>query len=1001
MDITYLPLLALLINLFVGIIIFVRGAKYTLARHFFALCVTMAIWALLDFLSISATDKESAWWFGGIRTIASISAVTTLFHFSLRVTDHPVDKNRWYPFFIYLPIVVIGYLRLNTTLFASGMQMLSYGYDIVAGQLYIVPVAYGFLLSIATLFILTMQLRKERDPIKASQLKYIIAGASMPLLSSALVYTVLPMLGINVKFLASIFVAAIPVIIGISISQNQLLMPFSLFAGSIRSKIFSISVLSTFIIILPGIFFIYSSSKTNIYSQLEQQISLIIEQHQETVEAYFKNTFQNFTVLSKRTELSELLLSEDKSSDSASYKNAKEELLRIAQTFDQINTISLIDTNGKVVISSANVQSVPLSRFKHITKSTFSKIERQQDKLVYYLVSPIADDNNRYFIGYLISEFNADHLYEQLHNFHGSTLTSTLYLTDQTNILISPIKDYDNELVLSQRMPETVQSICNLQSTHTAAVPFSITKYIDFTGNNVLGAASQLNSMPWCLVLEVNESEATQPLRNILLTALLISLFSIVAITIISEWLGKIISSPIIALEASTKIVSQGDYSHKVAINTNDEIGALSKAFDQMTTSLKESRETINEQVQEQTKDLVQQKDALVRQQKQMVTILTELEDEKEKSDLLASDLEKFQRAVANASDHIVITDQDGYIVYANASVERITGFKPDEILGQKAGSKQNWGGQMSPAFYKKMWNIIKVQKSSFSGEVTNMHKNGEKYNVFATITPIFNKDDEVQFYLGIERDITKEKEIDQAKTEFVSLASHQLRTPLSAINWYTEMLLEGDAGKLNEEQRNYLMEIYAGNQRMVDLVTSLLNVSRLELGTFTIEPEPFQINDLAADAIKELHPLISTKSIQLNTEFAKMPLINVDKKLTYIIFQNLLSNAFKYTPNGGSVLLKIQKKGIYATITIADTGMGIPKEQQPHIFEKLFRASNAKESVTEGTGLGLYIIKSILDHTGGKIDFSSEIGKGSTFTVKIPLKGMRKKKGTKRLEIK
>jgi PAS domain S-box-containing protein len=330
--------------------------------------------------------------------------------------------------------------------------------------------------------------------------------------------------------------------------------------------------------------------------------------------------------------------------------------------------------------------------------------------------------------------------------------------------------------------------------------------------------------------------------------------------------------------------------------------------------------------------------------------------------------------------------------------VERITGFSPIEVIGQKAGGRENWGGQMQPAIYKKMWTTIKVEKKPFSGELVNIKKDGQLYNVFATITPVLDKDGEVQFFLGIERDITREKMIDKAKSEFVSLASHQLRTPLSAINWYTEMLLDGDAGPLTKEQKEYLHEIYTGNQRMVDLVTSLLNVSRLELGTFAIEPTEGDLVAMSQNAIKELTPLITAKKLQVTETYGKVPPICVDKKLMYMIFQNIYSNAVKYNPEGGKITVGIAIDKKKVIITATDTGMGIPKEEQGQIFTKLFRANNAKDSVTEGTGLGLYIVKSILDQAGGKISFTSEVNKGTTFTVTLPLTGMKPKDGTKKL---
>lgn len=246
---------------------------------------------------------------------------------------------------------------------------------------------------------------------------------------------------------------------------------------------------------------------------------------------------------------------------------------------------------------------------------------------------------------------------------------------------------------------------------------------------------------------------------------------------------------------------------------------------------------------------------------------------------------------------------------------------------------------------------------------------------------------------------VKKLKQIDKAKSEFVSLASHQLRTPLSTVNWYAEMLLAGDAGKLNDEQKKYIEKAYKGNQRMIKLVNSLLNVSRLELGTFVIETEPTDIVKLARSVIDEQKSKSDAKKIKITPHLSKgMPSIQADPNLLRMVFQNLLSNSIKFTPENGKIEFEISSGSKDIKIRVSDTGLGIPKNQHDKIFTKFFRADNVKEQDTDSTGLGLYIVKSIVEHSGGKIWFESEENKGTTFFVTLPLKGMEKKEGSKTL---
>lgn len=246
---------------------------------------------------------------------------------------------------------------------------------------------------------------------------------------------------------------------------------------------------------------------------------------------------------------------------------------------------------------------------------------------------------------------------------------------------------------------------------------------------------------------------------------------------------------------------------------------------------------------------------------------------------------------------------------------------------------------------------------------------------------------------------MTREKEIDKAKTEFVSLASHQLRTPLSAISWYTEMLLNGDAGEINEKQKEYLNEVYYGNQRMIDLVNALLNVSRIEMGSFIVEPEEVDVVTLFNSVVLELKQKIEQKRLNVVTNFSKnFPKLFLDKKLMRIILQNIFSNAVKYTQEMGTISIGAKVESGFLEVEVKDNGFGIPKDEQVKIFDKLFRATNVREKETDGTGLGLYIVKSILDHSGGSISFESVENEGTTFVVKIPSTGMSKKDGERQL---
>lgn len=272
------------------------------------------------------------------------------------------------------------------------------------------------------------------------------------------------------------------------------------------------------------------------------------------------------------------------------------------------------------------------------------------------------------------------------------------------------------------------------------------------------------------------------------------------------------------------------------------------------------------------------------------------------------------------------------------------------------------------------------------------------------------------RLHSGVAQDLTKHRELARAKTDFVALASHQLRTPLSIIKWYVDFLRSGDAGAVTGEQKKYLEQVYVSNERLIELVNALLDVSRIDVGTFSIEPEPTDIEQKADAALKKFTPDIEKRGIIIEKHYDVLPIINLDPRLTKIVFENIISNAVKYVPDKGIIKIEIKRTDADVLIKISDNGCGIPREQQPQVFTKLFRADNVRRIESIGTGMGLYIVKAIIEKSGGKIWFQSpsleflsadeqkanKLGttdrRGTTFFITIPLRGMKKRSGTKKL---
>lgn len=377
-------------------------------------------------------------------------------------------------------------------------------------------------------------------------------------------------------------------------------------------------------------------------------------------------------------------------------------------------------------------------------------------------------------------------------------------------------------------------------------------------------------------------------------------------------------------------------------------------------------------------------------------------EDLNNERNMAESVRQKDEAILASIGDAVFAIDLNQKITLFNPAAGAMSGYSQQEAIGAVYHDilpfVSEKTGQLDNAFIKK---ALDGKMASMKTSTMLRRKDGSFVAVADSAAPIYDLDKKLIGVIVVFRDVSKERALDRAKSEFVSLASHQLRTPLSAINWYSEMLLDGDAGDLNDDQREYTHEIYEGNKRMVELVDSLLNVSRLEVGKLKNEPKETSLIELENSLSKELRTSVLAKKMIMKNNIEKhLPNVFADPKLLRMILQNLLSNAVKYTAEKGTVVLtmrlakseelskaKLRHNQQYVYISVADNGYGIPLEQQGKIFEKLFRADNVRKLDVEGTGLGLYIIKEVALKLGGAIWFDSDEGKGTTFHVIIPVK--------------
>lgn len=342
---------------------------------------------------------------------------------------------------------------------------------------------------------------------------------------------------------------------------------------------------------------------------------------------------------------------------------------------------------------------------------------------------------------------------------------------------------------------------------------------------------------------------------------------------------------------------------------------------------------------------------------------------------------EQTDAILAAAGDAIIITDSNSLIEYTNPAFTLLTGYYPEEVIGKNPSLLKS--GQTPRHIYTEMWQVILAGKI-WRGELKNKCKDGRLYDAELTISPIVDAHGNISKFVGIQRDVTKLRELDRMKTEFLGTAAHELRSPLTTLQGYAELLMvRSDFSP--EEVRRFVGYIHEQAVHLANLVSDLLDVSKIEAGAaFPIKPVQTNPREIFQKAVNEWQSRTEKHNIILN-EPDTWPTLKVDEARLDQTLNNLLSNAIKYSPSGGDITVTVRRSPIDLQVSIADNGIGMTTDEQQHVFEKFWRA-DASSTAIEGTGLGMVIVKHIIESHGGKIWLTSQKGKGTTFKFSLPL---------------
>lgn len=460
----------------------------------------------------------------------------------------------------------------------------------------------------------------------------------------------------------------------------------------------------------------------------------------------------------------------------------------------------------------------------------------------------------------------------------------------------------------------------------------------------------------WFVVALIPSYVALASVRDSTIFSLFILLMVLVVAVIVALiFAGKIVR-PIELLKRVIQKFRDGDLGYKIPIKTGDEVEELATSFYTMADELYASIKTITEN-------------------KQVI--------EAEKLQL--------ERIISGITDAVIVTDITGKIIVFNKIAEALTGYAPHEVVGKNvndiiaisdSGTRLDLMKHYVPpsGLYKDVLlakNDLQLlgkerREPAYVNIVIGKIENGDQVNIGRIITL---------------HDVSRERLLEQTKIDFVSVAAHQLRTPLAAIKWIFGLFAEDAEGKMPPAQKELAKKGKSATQRMITLVNDLLDVSRIEEGKFNFSFKPIFLEELLQKSIGLEESVVQEKKTRLTFEKfgGPFPPTVADEEKISIVFQNLIENALNYTPEGGSVKVRLTYDGTHFISTIEDNGVGIPKSELDKLFTKFYRGEEATRLQTDGSGLGLFIAKNIVERHKGTITIVSEKGRGTTVTVTLP----------------
>lgn len=642
---------------------------------------------------------------------------------------------------------------------------------------------------------------------------------------------------------------------------------------------------------------------------------------------------------------------------------------------------------GRVYVSSmVTERNEDVRPMTHITSRIFStKLDDNEKPIPLDGVILVHFVSGREPLNFLEDAASEDEGHGDIEVLSAHYETWELYLARATDgmILTSPRKGKDH-VVLASKVDRNITSTCADEKKDFHG------EYANYEGVSVMGVMECIEDGHTMLMVEAATDEILAPFYDMQKKIILAIFAMLFFVVLLSIFVSRSILRPLNDIVLVADRVAKKDFTARVKVRSKNEIGQLGRVFNEMLDSIARYEADISASAKELSEKVLameKQNDFLKDVRRAMLNLL---QDSWKLGATLKKEQERSMSIITSMSEGLIVVDMEKKITLMNPTAERLLEIKQSDALEKNVEMiwKMFQGDKELIEDERFVERTLQTRQSVSVGIEENIFvqtTSRRKFPVVVATTLLTTKD--AEGVLVVFRDVTEEKALNDAKSNFISIASHQLRTPLTSIRWYSEVLSDGSMGPLSEMQADFLKEIYQGSIRLFRTIDTLLALSRVESGKFQEHPVVLDAKVFAEGVVKEVEPLLREKKIttHIDAEDA-LPNIFVDAFMLKEVLTNLLANSIRYTNDEGVIDVFIKKEDDHVLCAVHDNGIGIPDSQKEKIFSRFFRAENALNKVPDGSGLGLSLVKELVEKWGGKVWFESKEGEGTTFFITIPI---------------